>query len=78
MQHAMMRAAELIVFEQAICIAHEIAIGEKQEFDQIIHGDWLIPFGCIQLRLRQNIANSRAFSLNCRLHGWTAFHAGYR
>jgi len=33
-----MGAAKADVFEDAVGVAHEIPIGEKQQFDQIEHG----------------------------------------
>jgi hypothetical protein len=38
MQDAMMGAAKADIFKDAVGVAHEIPIGEKQQFDQIEHG----------------------------------------
>jgi len=36
MQHPMVRAAEAEVREKAVGVAHEIAVGKEQQFDQIV------------------------------------------
>ena len=35
MQHSVVRAAETEAVQQTVCIAHEIAISEKQKLDQV-------------------------------------------
>ena len=37
MQHAVMRAAEAVILEQAVGVADEIAIGEEEQLDEIDH-----------------------------------------
>lgn len=36
-QHAMVRAPEIIIFEQAVSVADKVAVSEKEEFDEIEH-----------------------------------------
>ena len=37
MEHAVMRAAETVGFEQPVGVADEVAIGEEKQFDQVVH-----------------------------------------
>ena len=59
MQDAVMRAPELVAFEQTVGVAHEIAIGEEQKLDQIEH-----RFGVLALGLRPDRALQSSFHAN--------------
>jgi hypothetical protein len=45
MQDAVVGAAKTDVFEDAVGVAHEIPIGEEEQFDQIEHGLGLFDRG---------------------------------